>query len=57
MLPLRFPLQKFTVYGWRLELDSVAIGGGFPIKISLRFGFYYEYISDQIIQSIKWICN
>lgn len=39
------------------ELNSIDIGGGFPIKNSLGFDFDYEYITDQIIQNIKWICN
>lgn len=39
------------------ELDTVDIGGGFPIKTSLTFEFNYEYMVDQIIQNIKWICD
>jgi len=39
------------------ELDTIDIGGGFPIKTSLRFEFDYEHIVDQIIQNIKWICD
>ena len=39
------------------ELDTIDIGGGFPIKTSLQFEFDYEYMVDQIVQNIKWICN
>ncbi|MDN5204375.1 arginine decarboxylase [Fulvivirgaceae bacterium BMA10] len=39
------------------ELDTIDIGGGFPIKTSLHFEFDYEYITDQIVQNIQWICN
>ena len=39
------------------ELDTIDIGGGFPIKTSLRFEFDYDHIVDQIIQNIKWICD
>ncbi|MCC5930841.1 MAG: arginine decarboxylase [Cyclobacteriaceae bacterium] len=39
------------------ELDTIDIGGGFPIKTSLQFDFDYQYIIEQIIENIKWICN
>lgn len=39
------------------ELDTIDIGGGFPIKTSLQFEFDYEYMVDQIVQNIKWICD
>jgi len=39
------------------ELDTIDIGGGFPIKTSLRFEFDYEYMVDQIVQNVKWICD
>jgi arginine decarboxylase len=39
------------------ELDTVDIGGGFPIKTSLQFEFDYQYIVDQIIENIQWICE
>lgn len=39
------------------ELDSIDIGGGFPIKTSLQFEFNYEYMAEQIIENIQWICN
>lgn len=38
-------------------LDSVDIGGGLPIKNSLQFNFDYQYIIEQIIENIKWICE
>ena len=39
------------------SLDTIDIGGGFPIKTSLNFEFDYQYMTDQIIENIKWICN
>jgi arginine decarboxylase len=39
------------------ELDTIDIGGGFPIKTSLQFEFDYEYMVDQIVQNVKWICD
>lgn len=39
------------------ELDTVDIGGGFPIKNSLHFEYDYSYMAEQIIENIKWICN
>lgn len=39
------------------ELDTVDIGGGFPIKNSLTFEYDYQYMVDQIIENIKWICD
>lgn len=38
------------------DLDSLNIGGGFPIKNSLSFDFDYAYIIEQIISQIKAIC-
>ena len=39
------------------DLDTIDIGGGFPIKTSLQFEFDYNYMVDQIVQNIKWICD
>lgn len=39
------------------ELDSIDIGGGFPIKNSLAFEYDYEYMVEQIIENIQWICK
>ncbi|UII29920.1 arginine decarboxylase [Fulvivirga ulvae] len=39
------------------ELDTIDIGGGFPIKTSLQFEFDYKYIVEQIIENVKWICG
>ena len=39
------------------ELDTIDIGGGFPIKNSLTFEYDYEYMVDQIIENVKWICG
>jgi len=39
------------------SLDSLNIGGGFPIKNSLAFEFDYEYMIDEIINQIKQTCE
>ena len=38
-------------------LDSLNIGGGFPIKNSLAFDYDYEYMIDEIISQIKIACE
>lgn len=38
-------------------LDSLNIGGGFPIKNSLAFDFDYAYMVDEIINQIKLMCD
>lgn len=38
-------------------LDSLNIGGGFPIKNSLAFEFDYQYMIDEIINQIKIVCD
>lgn len=38
-------------------LDSLNIGGGFPIKNSLAFEFDYAYLVDAIIEQIKTTCE
>ncbi len=38
-------------------LDSLNIGGGFPIKNSLGFDYDYEYMIDEIILQIKQACD
>ncbi|MEN8122770.1 MAG: arginine decarboxylase [Bacteroidota bacterium] len=38
-------------------LDSLNIGGGFPIKNSLAFDYDYEYMVDEIIKRIKSACD
>lgn len=38
-------------------LDSLNIGGGFPIKNSLAFDFDYPYMVDEIINQIKVACD
>ena len=38
------------------ELDSLNIGGGFPIKNSLASTYEYEYMSEEILAQIKNIC-
>ena len=39
------------------SLDSLNIGGGFPIKNSLAFEYDYEYMIDEIINQIKSACD
>ncbi|WP_031427273.1 arginine decarboxylase [Flavimarina sp. Hel_I_48] len=39
------------------SLDSLNIGGGFPIKNSLAFNFDYAYMVDEIINQIKITCK
>jgi arginine decarboxylase len=39
------------------SLDSLNIGGGFPIKNSLAFDYDYEYMIDEIIAQIKNACD
>ena len=55
-------LSRFTQLYCELKkvcptLDSIDIGGGFPIKNKLNFKFDYNYMADQIIENIKWICH
>jgi arginine decarboxylase len=38
-------------------LDSLNIGGGFPIKNSLAFDFDYPYMIDEIVNQIKQACD
>lgn len=38
------------------ELDSLNIGGGFPIKNSLAFEYDYEYMVNEIVQQIHNEC-
>nr|WP_042291574.1 decarboxylase [Nonlabens ulvanivorans] len=39
------------------SLDSLNIGGGFPIKNSLAFEFDYEYMINEIVTQIKQVCD
>ncbi|PLX19690.1 MAG: arginine decarboxylase, partial [Marinilabiliales bacterium] len=39
------------------SLDSLNIGGGFPIKNTLSFYYDYEYMADEIISQIKLFCE
>ena len=38
-------------------LDSLDIGGGFPIQTHMDFTFDYEYMAEEIVNQIKLICN
>ncbi len=39
------------------ELNSLNIGGGFPIKNSLAFNYEYDYMAEEIISQIKSMCE
>ena len=39
------------------SLDSLNIGGGFPIKNSLSFDYDYAYMAEEIVSQIKQVCN
>lgn len=38
-------------------LDSLNIGGGFPVKNSLSFEYDYEYMVESIIEQVKLFCD
>jgi arginine decarboxylase len=38
------------------ELDSINIGGGFPIKHSLGFEYDYQFMINEIVRNIKKAC-
>ncbi|RLD62983.1 MAG: arginine decarboxylase [Bacteroidetes bacterium] len=38
-------------------IDSLNIGGGFPIKNSLAFDYDYEYMVNEIVKKIKIACD
>jgi arginine decarboxylase len=39
------------------ELDSINIGGGFPIKHSLGFEYDYQFMINEIVRNIKVACT
>ncbi|MEO6914315.1 MAG: arginine decarboxylase [Chitinophagaceae bacterium] len=39
------------------ELDSINIGGGFPIKHSLGFTYDYQFMINEIVRNIKDSCK
>ncbi|MEN9964207.1 MAG: hypothetical protein RL582_1302 [Bacteroidota bacterium] len=39
------------------ELDSINIGGGFPIKHSLAFDYDYQFMINEIVRNIKAACT
>lgn len=39
------------------DVDSLNIGGGFPIKNSLGFEYDYAYMIDEIVAQIKMVCE
>jgi len=39
------------------ELDTLDIGGGLPIKNSLGFEYNYEYMINEIVKAIQFVCK
>ena len=39
------------------DLNTIDIGGGFPIKNSLAFEYDYQYMVEQIVENVQWICR
>ena len=39
------------------ELDSIDIGGGFPVKNSLWFTYDYPYMVDEIVRNVQATCR
>ena len=39
------------------ELDSLNIGGGFPIQTHLDMAYDYEYMAEEIVAQVKNICS
>lgn len=39
------------------SLDSMDIGGGWPIKTNVFFDYDYQYMAEQIVKNIKWMCG
>lgn len=39
------------------SLDSLNIGGGFPVKNTLHFTYDYPYMAQEIIAQVKQLCN
>ena len=39
------------------DLDSIDIGGGWPIKTSVHFEYNYEYMADQVVKTIQRVCK
>jgi arginine decarboxylase len=39
------------------QLDSLNIGGGFPIQVHLEFNYDYDYMAEEIVAQIKNICT
>jgi arginine decarboxylase len=39
------------------ELDTMDIGGGFPIKTSIQFDYDYQYMIEEILRTIQRICR
>jgi arginine decarboxylase len=38
-------------------LDTIDIGGGFPIQNNLHFDYDYEHMVNEIVKTIKYVCD
>jgi arginine decarboxylase len=38
-------------------IDSIDIGGGWPIKTTVHFDYDYAYMSNEVVRTIKKICD
>jgi arginine decarboxylase len=38
-------------------IDSIDIGGGLPIKTSLEFKYNYQFMIEQVIETVKEVCT
>jgi arginine decarboxylase len=39
------------------ELEAIDIGGGMPIQTSLHFDYDYTHMINEIVKTIKYVCN
>jgi arginine decarboxylase len=39
------------------DLDTIDIGGGMPIQTSLHFDYNYNHMINEIVKTIKYVCN
>jgi arginine decarboxylase len=39
------------------DLTSIDIGGGLPIQTSMSYDFDYQYVIDQVVENIQYICQ
>ncbi|MGN6646425.1 MAG: arginine decarboxylase [Cytophaga sp.] len=53
----RFVHMYCTMKKINPDMDSIDIGGGWPIKTSVHFEYDYKYMADQIVKTIKRVCD